>query len=189
MNEQHKHPSAGMIRVAVITASDRSARGEREDLSGQVIQEIAGSQGWEMVHYSVVPDEKEKLKNAMLHLADREEASLILTTGGTGLAPRDFTPEATLEIIDKLVPGISEMMRRESLKKTPHAMLSRAVAGTRHKSLIINLPGSPKAVRECLDVVIPVVPHAVELLQGSVSDCAQNAPMDKNNLPSSGYNT
>ncbi len=169
--KEHKHQAPSPVRVAVITASDRSARGERDDLSGKVIQEMIESQGWRVMYYGVVPDEKDRLKQEMIRLADREAASLILTTGGTGLAPRDFTPEATLEVIDKTVPGISEAMRQESLKKTPHAMLSRAVCGMRGKTLIVNLPGSPKAVRECLEIVIPVIPHAVELMQGSVSDC------------------
>ncbi len=171
MSEHKKHLGTSPVRVAVITASDRCARGERDDLSGQAIGDIVESQGWHVMHYGIVPDEKDRLKEEMIRLADGEAVSVIFTTGGTGLAPRDFTPEATLEVIDKTVPGLAEVMRQESLKKTPHAMLSRAVCGVRGKTLIVNLPGSPKAVRECLDIIIPVVPHAVELLQGSVSDC------------------
>jgi molybdenum cofactor synthesis domain-containing protein len=159
------------IQVAILTASDRSARGEREDLSGKVIEEVAKSNGWEVAYYGIVPDEKETIKAELVKIVDKLKADLILTTGGTGLAPRDFTPEATLEIIHKEVPGIAEAMRMESLKKTPHAMLSRAVCGVRGKALIVNLPGSPRAVRECLEVIIPVIPHALELMQGEVSDC------------------
>jgi len=159
------------IKAAILTASDRSARGEREDLSGNVIMEILKAAGWEVFSYEVVPDEKELLKAKLVKLADELEAALIFTTGGTGLAPRDYTPEATLEVIDRQIPGMAEAMRMESLKKTPHAMLSRAVCGVRGSTLIINLPGSPRAVKECLEVVLPVIPHALELLRGEVSDC------------------
>lgn len=159
------------IRIAVLTASDRSFSGEREDLSGKAIEEICRVQGWEVISLSIVPDEKEALQGELIRLADELKANLIFTTGGTGLAPRDFTPEATLEVIDKQVPGMAEAMRMESLKKTPHAMISRAVCGTRGRTLIVNLPGSPKAVRECLEVIFPAIPHAVELLGGGVVDC------------------
>jgi len=170
--DKHKQESCPVnVKVAIVTASDRSFRGEREDLSGPAIRERVEALGWEVVCCGVVPDEKEKLKEEMIRIADRERVPLLLTTGGTGLAPRDSTPDATLEVIEKQVPGIAEAMRQESLKKTRHAMLSRAVCGVRGQTLIINLPGSPKAVHECLDVVIPVIPHALELLQGSVSDC------------------
>lgn len=160
------------IRVAVLTASDRSARGEREDLSGRVILEMVSSLGFEVASYGVVPDEKALLKAELTRLADETGVEVVLTTGGTGVAPRDFTPEATLEVIDKEVPGMAEAMRSAGMQKTPFAMLSRAVCGIRGKTLIINLPGSPKAVRECLEVILPVIPHAVELLQGGISDCA-----------------
>ncbi len=171
MNKHEKQAAAGKIKVAVITASDRSARGEREDLSGRAVQEMVEQQGWEVLSGSVIPDERDLLKEEMIRLADREGVSLIITTGGTGLAPRDCTPEATQDVIEKAVPGIAEAMRQESLKKTPQAMLSRALCGARGKTLILNLPGSPRAVRECLEVVLPVIPHAVELLRGSVADC------------------
>ena len=160
------------IRVAVLTASDRSSRGERDDLSGVVISEIVAEQGWEVAFYGIVPDDRELLKKEMRRLADEMRVSLILTTGGTGLAPKDFTPEATLDVIDKEVPGLAEAMRKMSMEKTPHAMLSRAVSGLRGETLIVNLPGSPRAVRECLEVIIPAIPHAAELLRGTVSDCA-----------------
>jgi len=166
-----KHAITPPVRIAVLTASDRSARGERDDLSGKVITEIAAEQGWEVAHYGIVPDDRSLLKNELQRLADEVRVSLILTTGGTGLAPRDFTPEATLDVIDKEVPGLAEAMRYVSMKKTPHAMLSRAVSGLRGETLIVNLPGSPKAVRECLEVITPAIPHAAELLRGAVADC------------------
>jgi molybdopterin adenylyltransferase len=159
------------IRVAVLTASDRSFSGERDDLSGKVVTELARSENWEIISYGVLPDEKALLKNELARLADELKADLVFTTGGTGLAPRDFTPEATLEIIDKEVPGMAEAMRAESLQITPHAMLSRAVCGIRGHTLIVNLPGSPQAVRECLHVLLPALPHAMELLAGGVRDC------------------
>ena len=158
-------------QVAVLTVSDRSARGEREDRSGKVIAEIARTAGWEVAVYRIVPDEKEIIKTELIRLAEEEKIDLVLTTGGTGVAPQDLTPDATLEVITKEIPGMAEAMRRESLKKTPHAMLSRAVCGLRGRTLIINLPGSPWAVQECLEVVLPAIPHALELLRGEVSDC------------------
>lgn len=159
------------IKVAVITISDRCSRGEREDLSGKAIAEIMESKGWETASYIIIPDDKARLKQELTRLSDDLKTQLIFTTGGTGLAPRDFTPEATLEVLEKEVPGMAEAMRREGLEKTPHAMLSRAVCGIRGSTLIINLPGSLKAVKESLAVVLPAIPHAVELLKGEVSDC------------------
>jgi len=161
------------IKVSVLTVSDRGHRGEREDQSGAVILEVVDSNGWELLHYSVLPDERETIKNELMRLADEVGSDIIFTTGGTGLAPRDITPDATLEVISREVPGMAEEMRRESRKKTPHAMLSRAVCGVRGKTLIINFPGSPQAVRECMDVILTVLPHAVELLKGEVSDCGR----------------
>jgi molybdenum cofactor synthesis domain-containing protein len=123
------------------------------------------------VNYSIVPDEKELIVEKLVEWADEDNLDVVVTTGGTGLTPRDVTPEATLAVVDRIVPGFAEAMRAESLKKTPRAMLSRAVVGTRGKCLIINLPGSPKAVRECLEVILPALPHAVETLKGQAGEC------------------
>ncbi|HHV18187.1 MAG TPA: MogA/MoaB family molybdenum cofactor biosynthesis protein [Thermoanaerobacterales bacterium] len=161
-----------MINVGVITASDRGAVGEREDISAKVIIDMLKAIDGNVEDYRVLPDDKEILKNAMLEMCQKNIA-LILTTGGTGLSSRDNTPEATLEVIEKEVPGIPEAMRQKGLAKTPHAMISRARAGIRGQTLIINLPGSPKAVRENLEVILPALPHAVEVLKGEVTDCAR----------------
>ncbi len=162
-----------MITVAIITMSDKGSRGEREDLSGPEIKEMIKGIG-DVRHYEVIPDEKELIKEKLIDYSMKVD--VIITTGGTGLSPRDVTPEATLEVIDREVPGIAEAMRAEGLKKTPRAMLSRAVAGVRGKALIINLPGSPKAIREGLEVIVDVIPHAVEKIKGSLKDCAPAGP-------------
>lgn len=161
-----------MLRVGVITASDRGYRGEREDLSGKVIEEMVKEINGVVEEYKVLPDDLEVIKKELINMSDKG-LDLILTTGGTGLSPRDNTPEATLSVVEKLVPGIPEAMRMASLAKTPHAMLSRAVAGIRRKTLIVNLPGSPKGVRENLSVILPALPHAVEVLRGEVKDCGK----------------
>jgi len=160
-----------MFTVGVLTISDKGARGDRQDKSGVVIREILPSIDVHIVNYDVVPDEKELIVAKLVKWADEDDLDIIITTGGTGLTPRDITPEATLAVVDRIVPGFAEAMRAESLKKTPHAMLSRAVVGTRGKCLIINLPGSPKAVRECLEVILPALPHAVETLKGQAGEC------------------
>lgn len=152
------------LRVAILTISDRSARGERPDQSGPLIAEMITGQGWQVVEQVIVQDELPAIRNQLIAWADRQQVNLILTTGGTGFAPRDITPEATLAVVERLAPGISEAMRLASLSVTPHAMLSRAVAGIRRQTLIINLPGSPKGALENLQVVLPVLPHAVQLL-------------------------
>ena len=151
--------------VAILTISDRSARGERPDQSGLLIAEMITTQGWQVVEQAIVPDELPATRSQLIAWADRLQVDLILTTGGTGFAPRDVTPEATLAVVERLAPGISEAMRLASLAVTPHAMLSRAIAGIRKQSLIINLPGSPKGALENLQVVLPVLPHAVQLLR------------------------
>lgn len=153
------------LRVGILTVSDRSWRGERDDRSGPVLVEIAQQQGWDVVETLIVPDEIDTLSDTLIMWADSGEMDLILTTGGTGFAPRDVTPEATRMVADKLAPGLTEAMRAESLKITPHAMLSRSVAGIRGRALIVNLPGSPKAARENLAVIQPVLGHAVQLLR------------------------
>ena len=155
------------LRFGLLTVSDRSSQGEREDVSGPVLVELVTGQGWEAALQDVVPDEIKLIQAVLKAWADGGQVDVILTTGGTGFAPRDITPEATLAVIDRLAPGIAEAIRAESLKVTPHAMLSRAVAGIRGRTLIVNFPGSPKAVRENFAVIAPVLPHAVEILQNS----------------------
>ena len=152
------------LRIGILTVSDRSSRGERADLSGPALRETIQSQGWSVVEVDIVPDELQVIKNRLITWADSGQYDLILTTGGTGFAPRDITPEATLEIIEREAPGLVEAMRAESLKVTPHAMMSRARAGIRAQTLIVNLPGSPRASVENLNVILPVVEHAVDLL-------------------------
>lgn len=154
-----------------MTISDKGSRGERQDKSGEAIREILSSMDVRILNYDIIPDEKELITRKLVQWADENKLDVIITTGGTGLTPRDVTPEATLAVVDKIVPGFAEAMRAESLKKTPMAMLSRAVAGTRGKCLIINLPGSTKAVRECLQVILPALPHAVETLKGQAGEC------------------
>lgn len=161
-----------MIRTAVITLSDKGARGEREDESGAAIREMVTAIGCRVDQYEVLPDERQGIAAVLSRLADSGVIDLVLTTGGTGVAPRDVTPEATQDVIDRELPGMAEAMRAESLKKTPHAMISRAVAGIRGRTLIVNLPGSPLAVRENLAVILPALKHAVEKICGDPSDCA-----------------
>ena len=153
-----------MFRLAVLTVSTSGSQGQREDTSGQAIQELLGPPDYEVVRYEVVPDDRELIAGRLAQWADAPDVDLIVTTGGTGLGPRDVTPEACLSVIDKEVPGLAEAMRAKTLQFTPMAMLSRSVAGIRGNTLIITLPGSPKGVRECLEVVTPVLSHAMELL-------------------------
>ena len=162
-----------MFRVAIVTLSDKGAAGQRTDESGAVIREIAEQNGYEVVSYTLLPDEREQISAELRRLCDENVAELVLTTGGTGFSPRDCTPEATLDVAERLAPGISEAMRYSSLNITKRAMLSRAVAVIRGGTLIVNLPGSPKAVRENLEYVIPALGHGLEILTGRAGECAR----------------
>ena len=162
-----------MKRVAVITSSDKGYRGEREDLSGPAVKEIMEAAGYEVVSVEVLPDDRGMLSARMAEIADMGLAELILTTGGTGFSQRDVTPEATEDVIERRVPGIPEAMRAFSMTITKRAMLSRATAGIRKKTLIVNLPGSPKAVRECLEVIVDSLGHGIEILVGEAGECGR----------------
>jgi molybdenum cofactor synthesis domain-containing protein len=154
-----------ILQVGIITISDRSARGERHDASGPVLRQKVMDQGWVVIRENIIPDDLQMIEETLIAWADDGELDLILTTGGTGFSPRDITPEATQAVIDRAAPGLVEAMRAASLQITPHAMLSRAIAGIRKSTLIVNFPGSPKAAAENLAVIVPVLPHAVQLLQ------------------------
>ena len=161
------------MRFGIVCVSDRCYRGACEDQSGKLLEALVSELSEESV-YCLVPDEREQIEQTLVRLSDENGVDVILTTGGTGFAPRDVTPEATTAVIDREAPGISEAIRAKSLAVTPNAMLSRAVSGIRGKTLIINLPGSPKAVRESLAVVLPVLPHAIETLSGNTMNCGGN---------------
>ena len=161
-----------MFSLGILTISDKGSRGEREDLSGPEIRRILSKFPAKVEAYEIIPDEEEVIAQKLVEYADRKKVDLLLTTGGTGLSPRDVTPEATRRVLHKEIPGIAEALRAEGMKITPLAMLSRAVCGIRGCSLIINLPGSPSAVRENLAVLLPVLKHALEKIQGDPSDCA-----------------
>ena len=168
-----------MFSGGILTVSTKGWRGEREDESGQIIRESLSQLNSRVIKYEVVPDDREVIASKLARWADEGSVDVILTTGGTGLSSTDVTPEATLSIVDKVVPGFAEAMRIQTLSQTPMAMLSRAAAGVRGSCLIINLPGSPKAVRECLEVILPAIPHAVEIIKGEVTEHqAQGAGRD-----------
>ena len=172
----HGERHGPIIAVGIITVSDSSSRGEREDLGGPAIREVMLAAGAAVGQYVIVPDDAEKIAATIRQMADERRLDLVLTTGGTGLSARDVTPQATQTVIDYEVPGMAEAMRAASLLKTPAAMTSRAVAGVRGRTLVINLPGSPRGVRECLEVVLPALPHAVNLLRGETGDHQRPAP-------------
>ncbi len=162
-----------MKRTAIITSSDTGYRGEREDLSGPAVKEIMEAHGYQVVSMEILPDDRGMLSKRMAEIADENQAELILTTGGTGFSPRDVMPEATEDIMERRVPGIPEAMRAYSMTITKRAMLSRAAAGIRKQTLIINLPGSPKAVKESLEYIVDALGHGIEILTGEASDCAR----------------
>ncbi len=158
--------------IGILTLSDKGARGERTDESGPLLVQMCEGLGV-VVRTAIIPDERERIVEVLIDWADNLRLDLVLTTGGTGLSPRDVTPEATLQVVDRLVPGMAEAMRLESLKKTPHAMLSRGVVGMRGGTLVVNLPGSPKAARENFAVLLPALPHALDKLKGDPTDCGR----------------
>lgn len=161
------------FRAYIITASDAGSRGEREDLSGPAAEKLLRGAGYEIAGYALLPDERDQLADKMREVADGDLADLLVTTGGTGFSPRDCTPEATEDVTERAVPGIPEAMRLYSLQLTPRAMLSRAAAGIRKGTLIVNLPGSPKAVAECLEYILPALEHGLEILRGTAHNCAR----------------
>jgi molybdopterin adenylyltransferase len=162
------------MKAAILPLSDKGARGEREDKSGPALAQWLSEQGAKVMHTEVIPDDEELIVVKLMGWADSRAFDLILTTGGTGVSPRDVTPDATLKVVERTIPGFSEEMRRASFAKTPHALISRAVAGIRAQTLIINLPGSPKGAIENLAAIWPAVPHAVAKIAGDQTDCAVN---------------
>jgi molybdopterin adenylyltransferase len=161
------------IKIAILTVSDKGSQGQRKDTAGPAVKEVLAPLNIEVLGYDIVPDEIEAISAKLIHYCDELDCDLVLTTGGTGFSPRDVTPEATLKVIDRIVPGIPEAIRAGSLKITPKAMLSRAAAGIRNKSLIINLPGSEKGVRESLAIILPALEHGIEILRGAGGECGR----------------
>ncbi|WML33863.1 MogA/MoaB family molybdenum cofactor biosynthesis protein [Clostridium sp. OS1-26] len=162
-----------MIKTAILTISDKGSRGERVDGTGEAIKNTLDSKVYTIEYYKIIPDDMDKIQEELIQLCDKLKVNLILTNGGTGFSKRDVTPEATMKVVEKNVPGIAEAMRSASLKITPKAMLSRAVSGIRGETLIVNLPGSPKGAVENLQVVLPALPHGIEILTGKASECAR----------------
>ena len=160
-----------MKRAAILTISDKGFKGEREDRSGPELKEILGKAGFSIANFEVLPDDQQLIEQRLRHLSDTSRLDLVVTTGGTGVSPQDVTPDATLAVVDRQVPGMAEAMRLASLAKTPHAMLSRAVAGIRGRTLIVNLPGSVKGARENMQVLLPALEHALAKIQGDPSEC------------------
>ena len=166
------------IRAAILILSDKSFRGEREDKSGPALEQLLKDHA-KVVSTTILPDEKEEIMAYLRNVCDAGAADVIFTSGGTGFAPRDVTPEATMQVVERAVPGIPEAMRAYSMQKTNRAMLSRAAAGIRGQTLIVNLPGSPKAVMECMEVILPVLAHAVQTLRGDTYECARPVDLQK----------
>lgn len=159
--------------AVIVTVSDRGSRGEREDATGEALEAVLTQNGFDIRQRVIVPDEIPIIQSVLRRFADEQRVALIVTTGGTGVSPRDVTPEATLAVLERIVPGMGEAMRASSLQKTPHAMISRAVTGIRGWTLIVNLPGSPGGAVENLSVLLPALPHALRKIQGDMSDCAK----------------
>ncbi|NMM62729.1 MogA/MoaB family molybdenum cofactor biosynthesis protein [Clostridium sp. P21] len=162
-----------MIKTAIVTISDKGSKGERKDGTGEALKNILDPEYYSIDHYKIIPDELEKIVEELIYLSDELKVNLVLTNGGTGFSKRDVTPEATMQVIKKYVPGIGEAMRSESLKVTPKAMLSRAISGIRNETLIVNLPGSPKGAVENLQAILPALPHGIDILTGKASECAR----------------
>lgn len=162
-----------MIKTAILTMSDKGSKNLRVDGTGPAIKELIEKDGYETVYYKIIPDEMDIIEKELIHLCDEIKVNLVLTNGGTGFSKRDVTPEATLKVIEKYVPGLGEAMRMKSLEITPKAMLSRAVAGIRKDTLIVNLPGSPKGAVENLETILPALRHGIEILTGEASECAR----------------
>ena len=162
-----------MYTAAVITVSDKGFAGEREDTGGPLVKEMLENAGYSVIHTEIIPDEMDMIEKALINAADNLDIALCVTTGGTGFSPRDITPEATVHVCERMTPGIPEAMRAESMRITPRGMLSRAQAGIRRRTLIINLPGSPKAIRENLGAVLPALGHGLEMLRDKKGDCGQ----------------
>jgi len=163
-----------VIKVGILTLSDKGSKGEREDLSGKTLIELSEAENWNVTKYEIIPDEKDQIVEILKNWADKESLDLIITTGGTGVYPRDVTPEATKEVIEKEIPGIPEYIRYISYPITPMAALTRGLAGVRKTTLIINLPGNPKAIKEIFPRLVPIIKHAIEKIKGDPSECARN---------------